>query len=674
MKFFSLFLTLFSLTCVSQNTLKYDRKYSDTLPQRFILDKDMLREHIFKGVPEKIKNGEYGRRAFNFAHFSACDISDYIADGDIYSDWDALEAYLNNILKKIIPDELKSDSVIHAFIVRDGNFNAFMTPSGHAFIHTGLLAEMPDEATLAGIMCHELAHYYLRHSLLQFLEQEAGNFNTGLFTFGSIRNKFSVKNELQADSLAAVWLHKSGYSINGLVSSFQLMNRMDKNRIKKLKDDWVLKEQTHPLSQKRLDQINSFVAKYRDNDGKTFLVDQNYFFQMKEEVKPEVLKALLDEFYYNECIEKSFRFHLFDPDNLDYIYYLMEAIRREAYLDVNIWTENFITNKYYDSVSVNGVKHKEKMKDHLFKKFDLTIIPIDPAEGMKLKAKFYWKETPRFTTYEEAYNFFYKLGEAVGCSECVLSNALSFTKEKDTRNELLKKYLQQPNIKHKEYAENLLNGTIKKSLENKKIVAVFDLETAIDQSYERIPLPDKKFVYKAIVDSAIALQKNRTMLFLPEFKIYNINDYRRFKAMRFFSFISIISKGEATELHILNPDYWEMFNKYKTNETEFLMCRYYELRGKDKTIDGYKTIINTDYEKILGKTTYPKTVEIFISSLRSIDNAAMKIRYASGEIKLSDKETTKNQLLKQFQIEFNTKDKKAAERDNLYRINNGGKK
>jgi len=660
-------LAFFPFFCFSQIS---ERKHSDTLPDKFIINKDKLREHIYNGIPEKIKNGEFSRRAYNFAHSNACYISDYMAQGKVYSDWEELENYINAILNKIMPGELKNDSVIHAYVIRDGNFNAFMMPSGHAFIHAGLIAEMPDEATLAGILCHELAHYYLKHSLYRFLEEEAGNFNYGMITLGRPRSSFSIKNELQADSLAAIWLHQSGYNIEGLVSSFQLMLRLQKNEIKQLRDEWTLKETTHPLAQKRMDQLNLFLAKYKGNEGKLFLIDQNLFNKFREEVKPEILKTLLDDFYYSGCIEKAFRFHLFDPDNSTYIYYIMESIRRKAYLDVNIWTELFITNNYYDSVDVNGKRHKEKMTAHLFKKFDLDIIPIDPREGVKLKAKFYWRDNPKFTTYEEAFNFFYKLGEALKCNECILSNALSFTKDEASRNELLKKYLEQTTINHRAYAECLLNGTITKSLTNKKLVSFFELETDIDQGYERIPLPDKKNAYKEIIDTVMASQKDRAPLFLPEFKKYKINDYRKMKELRFFSFISVISKGERTEVHILNPEYWELFNKYNVNEIEFVMCRYYELRGKDKTVYGYKKIIDTDFDKIMDKTTYSKTVEFFISSVREIDNSLMKIRYASGEIKLTDKEPTKNQIARLMKTEFNKKEKYAAERDNNYRIYN----
>ncbi|MCC6837726.1 MAG: M48 family metallopeptidase [Bacteroidia bacterium] len=665
----SLFFVNFSFSQIAGNL---ERSYSNNLPDRFIIDNESLRGHIFSGVPASIRNGEYSRRALNFAHSNSLFISELISGGTVYSDWDELEDYLNKILKMVMPTELQKDSMIHAYIIRDGSYNAFMTASGHTFIHVGLIAEMQDESTLAGVLSHELAHYYLKHSLNRFMAEEAGEFDQGIISTGAVRKNFSVNQELQADSLAAIWVQRAGYSVQGLISGFKNMYRIERNILKKRRLDWALKERTHPLSEKRLSQLYKILSQIGNANGKSFIISESMFNRLKEEVKPEVLKSLINDFDYYECIEKSFKYHLFDPDNPTYVYYLMESIRRNAYLNVDIWKELFITNLYYDSVMVNGETHKEEMTDHLFKKFDLDIISIDPSDGVKLKARFYWRDKPKFTTYEEAYNFFFLVGQALKCKECVLSNALSYTsiKDKAIRNKFLEEYIKFDSTLHNEYAKCLLKDSINKSLPNNKIIAFNDLSLRIEQGYEKIRLPDKKHLFKGMIDSIMKTSQNRTAYFLPEYKFQNLNNFNDLKALQGFSIMTTVSKGERTELHILDPKYWELFYKLKVNEIEFVFPRYYEVRAKDVSLVGYQKVIDTDVSSVLGKTKQTKYFDVLISSIREIENAAMKIRHYQGENKLNDKENTSEQIAKIIKYELSIKESRAIEQDKKFRYNN----
>jgi len=666
-----LLLVFISNFAFAQTAFKTGRAYNDTLPQKYLLDADMLREHIYRGVPASIRNGEYSRRALNFSQLQASYITRSIADGTVYSDWSELENYLNDIMQKIMPPELKADSMIHVYVVREGSFNAYMTASGHAFVHIGLLPEVPDEATIAGILLHELGHYYLRHSLYTFLEAEAGNFDKGVFFTDRSRNRFSIKNEIQADSIAAVWMKSSGYSLEGLVSAFRTMHRLDRNILKQLQSEWELKENTHPQSEKRLERLNEFYSKSKSDPGKSFLVSESLFNKFKEEVKPEILKTLLDDFNYRDCVQKAFRFHLFDPDNSTYVYYIMESIRRKAYLDVTVWKEMFITNMYYDSLETDGHRHKQKMTNGLFKKFDFDIIPIDMRDAVKIKARFYWRDTPKFNTYEEAYNFFYKVGELLNCSECILSNALSFTADTAARNSLLLKYLAKEDIQHREYAQNLYKGTIFKNLGAARIIGFSEPWVTIDQGYEKIPIVDKDCSFTSAVDSINKNQASKTAFYFPSFKKTHLNDYRRLIALQNFSMETTVSRGEKTELHILDPDYWEMFHKYNVNEIEFVQCRYYEERMKDNTVEGYRKVLTTDFNALLGMRGYTKYLDVLVTSVREKENCLMKIRHYNGQNQLNSKTGNFDQIVKTMRYEIALKETRAIEADGKYRLRMG---
>jgi len=55
-------------------------------------------------------------------------------------------------------------------IVREGSVNAFALPGGPIYLHTGLI-EFANEAELAGVLGHEIAHVVMRHSVRQASRQ-----------------------------------------------------------------------------------------------------------------------------------------------------------------------------------------------------------------------------------------------------------------------------------------------------------------------------------------------------------------------------------------------------------------------------------------------------------------------------------------------------------------------
>ena len=52
----------------------------------------------------------------------------------------------------------------YEIIHNDSVINAFCTPGGYIYVYTGLLKFIDNEATLAGVMGHEIAHAELRHA------------------------------------------------------------------------------------------------------------------------------------------------------------------------------------------------------------------------------------------------------------------------------------------------------------------------------------------------------------------------------------------------------------------------------------------------------------------------------------------------------------------------------
>jgi len=116
-------------------------------------------------------------------------------------------------------------------VVQDKSINAFALPGGATFTHTGLITAAENEAQIAGVLAHEIAHVALRHgtnqaSKAQLLQlpamlaaSRAGGGITGTLAqlgiglgANSVLMKFSRNAESDADVLGARIMHGAGYN------------------------------------------------------------------------------------------------------------------------------------------------------------------------------------------------------------------------------------------------------------------------------------------------------------------------------------------------------------------------------------------------------------------------------------------------------------------------------
>ena len=117
-------------------------------------------------------------------------------------------------------------------VVNEGSINAFALPGGPTYVHTGLIKAAENEAQLAGVMAHEIAHVALRHgtnqaskaNILQIPAMLAGAVVGGGGLMGqlaqlgiglganSVLLKYSRDAERQADLLGAQMMARAGYN------------------------------------------------------------------------------------------------------------------------------------------------------------------------------------------------------------------------------------------------------------------------------------------------------------------------------------------------------------------------------------------------------------------------------------------------------------------------------
>jgi len=153
------------------------------------------------------------------------------------SDDAVLQEYIVGIGERLERVATRQD-VPYRFTVIDkpDTVNAFALPGGPMYLYTGLLKMCENEAELASVMAHEMAHVAAHHhgeamtkqygielfsQLL--LGENAGAWRRIASDFGKglLMNYYSRANEREADALGMEFLFRAGYRPEAMVSFMQ---------------------------------------------------------------------------------------------------------------------------------------------------------------------------------------------------------------------------------------------------------------------------------------------------------------------------------------------------------------------------------------------------------------------------------------------------------------------
>jgi predicted Zn-dependent protease len=98
------------------------------------------------------------------------DFERYLDERDVFYRDEALETYLKEVTAPLVsslqwPEGMK----LEIRILRDPTVNAVSLLNGHLYVHSGILARLDNEAELAFVLAHELAHIDHRDTLYQMI-------------------------------------------------------------------------------------------------------------------------------------------------------------------------------------------------------------------------------------------------------------------------------------------------------------------------------------------------------------------------------------------------------------------------------------------------------------------------------------------------------------------------
>lgn len=91
-----------------------------------------------------------------------------IAEAGVLFRNEDVERYLDGIARRLLPHIDAADAPFRIRLIVDPLLNAFASPNGSVYLHTGIVARTENEAQLAFVVAHELLHYTRRHSLKEY--------------------------------------------------------------------------------------------------------------------------------------------------------------------------------------------------------------------------------------------------------------------------------------------------------------------------------------------------------------------------------------------------------------------------------------------------------------------------------------------------------------------------
>jgi len=194
-----------------------------------------------------------------------------------------LQSYVNKVGYWLVKHTSRPDLPWRFMVLDDASVNAFAAPGGYIAITRGMLASLNNEAELAGVLAHEIAHVVLLHHMHALQKKSKTGFLFDLAVIGAQVGNASTANaqgelqgpdvsgvfdkavndlyyrgldredELKADKLGVILSAKAGYDPYAFVSVLQVIG----SREGREEADLQRFIRVHPSAETRLNSLES---------------------------------------------------------------------------------------------------------------------------------------------------------------------------------------------------------------------------------------------------------------------------------------------------------------------------------------------------------------------------------------------------------------------------------
>lgn len=285
----------------------------------------------------KIKDDFYKKSSFHV---------DELLQSGIVCFGDPVTEYVNKVADYILQDDKELKDKLRFYTIKSNVTNAFSTDPGMIFITSGLISQLENEAQLAFVLAHEIAHYTEKHVIENYVENKRIDEEYKDDEEERIKqySKYSQSHELDADLIGAKrYIEHLEYSPSELVTSFLVLQfsnlpfddipfdksyfnvdnfyippSLIKDTVKSISteidpDDY--ENSTHPNINDRRKQIQSQYSSLEDNGEYFKVYSQEEFEVIRDICRFQNINNDLQNRNYELALYQTFMLHQKYPDN-----------------------------------------------------------------------------------------------------------------------------------------------------------------------------------------------------------------------------------------------------------------------------------------------------------------------------------------------------------------------
>jgi len=256
---------------------------------------------------------------------------------------DPISKYVEKVGAKITANQPELAN-IRFYTLRSNVVNAFSTKQGIIFVTEGLVAQVANEAQLAFVLAHEIAHYMENHVIQGYKENiELAKSRTNHESKIKSLSTYSKEKEYEADGVGVELYHKAGYSKNELLDVYDVLTYSylpfdlkaipknywnsdhlvipesffsDETPVISVEKDYDDSKSSHPNIKSRSEQVVDIVESINNWKENVFLVSEEEFYHVRNIARFESIRNDLLNFRYGDALYSIFLLEQDFPDNI----------------------------------------------------------------------------------------------------------------------------------------------------------------------------------------------------------------------------------------------------------------------------------------------------------------------------------------------------------------------
>ncbi len=281
----------------------------------------------------------------------------------------SMNQYIDHIADNLLMKQPELRQQVHFYILDVPEVNAYSLKNGVILINMGLLAQVMNEAELAFVIAHEIAHFSKHHAS----QDKEKSKDKDIISEYLQQHQHSREHESEADKVGLTQYFKdSPYSHEIIDGIFDVLLYSDLpfdevpfnksvvetdfysfpdnyflNTVANISDRSSMVDTflTHPNISKRRAAAKALVRTFPNDQKKTFVQSEDLFHQMQDQARFSCVEYYLNQHQYDKAIYNIFLLQQLFPDN-EYLEKSMVTAFYGASKHKNFGTSSSITQPY----------------------------------------------------------------------------------------------------------------------------------------------------------------------------------------------------------------------------------------------------------------------------------------------------------------------------------------